>query len=342
MSQQRATTNVDWADLQPFGGALSPHYARQRFRGGRWETFEFRPVEDLRLALNARGLHMAQAMFEGFKAHRLPEQGSGAGELALFRVEDHLARLERSLERLCLPAIDAAELRAGLIALVARDRERVPEPPLALYVRPLVFADDADLVAAPGSQATLLVLTAPVPPYFAGASGLRLRTELQYVRAFPGGTGGVKASGNYAAAMIAQRAARAEGYDEVCWLDGLERAYLEEAGAMNLFVVRAGELWTPPAGDTVLPGITRATLLQLARDRGQPAREQRVPVAASWWSEVSEVFTAGTAVGCAPIASIDHRGRALFARPQPGPLQRELNDFKEGRAADPHGWRTPC
>jgi branched-chain amino acid aminotransferase len=143
--------------------------------------------------------------------------------------------------------------------------------------------------------------------------------------------------------MLAQRTARAEGFDEVVWLDALEHRFIEETGAMNLFLVKGGVLVTPPAGDTVLSGITRASLLELAGDLGLPAREQRIPVDADAWQDVSEVFSSGTAVGCRPIRELVHEGRTLFRSEAPGPIQerlaRRLTDIKEGRASDPHGWR---
>ena len=324
-----------------FGSQLTEHVLVQRFRDGRWSEPRIQPASTLALEPQARALHYAQSVFEGLKAHRLPD-----GRVALFRPQSHLARLNRSTARMCLPAVEPGEALSWIRALVARDRDAVPEAPDSLYVRPLVFADDDDLIAGPGKRATFLVLLAPVPAFFGKASGLKLRTETRHARAFPGGTGAVKAAGNYAAAMVAQRAAQEDGYHEVVWLDALTKSKVEETGAMNLFVVRRGELLTPPAGDTILPGITRDSLLQLARDHGIPAREEDVPLGASFWDDVTEVFSSGTAVGCTPIASIDHEGRALFRSNGAGPVQRTLSqalmDVKEGRADDPHGWRVEC
>lgn len=325
-----------------FGGNLTEHQLVQRFRGGRWGAPEIRRTSELGLAPQARALHYAQSVFEGFKAHRLEDGG-----VALFRPQAHLARLNRSAARLCLPPVDLEQALSWIRALVARDRDAVPAPPESLYVRPLLFADDADLIAGPGVSATLLVLLAPVPSFFdAGSEGLRLRTETTCARAFPGGTGAVKAAGNYAAAMLAQRKAQEEGFHEVVWLDALTRSTIEETGAMNLFLVRGSELWTPPAGDTVLPGITRDSLLRLATDGGLRTHEAPVPLDPDFWSEVTEVFSSGTAVGCAPIASIEHAGQPLFRSTGDHTVQRPLAtalmDVKEGRAPDRFGWRVLC
>jgi len=325
----------------PFGCRSATHCLVQRFRGGRWEEPALEPVHRLDLAPQTRAMHYAQSVFEGFKAHRQADGG-----VALFRPQAHLTRLNRSAARMCLPPVDPEQTLSWVRALVARDRDEVPDPPESLYVRPLLFADDEDLVAGPGDNATLFVLLSPVPAFFGDSRGLNLRTETRFVRAFPGGTGAVKAAGNYAAAMLAQRAAREEGFHEVVWLDAATRSTLEETGAMNLFVVRKGEILTPPAGDTVLPGITRDSLLRLAADHALVAREERIPLDHGFWDGVSEVFSSGTAVGCTPIASILHEGRTLFAHEGSGRVQRLLSgalmDVKEGRAADPHGWRVAC
>lgn len=324
-----------------FGGQLTEHCLLQRFREGRWSEPVIEPSRRFELAQQTRALHYGQSIFEGFKAHRLPD-----GSVALFRPQPHLARLNRSSARMCLPSVDLEKTLSWVRALVARDRDAVPAAPDSLYVRPILFAADEDLIAGAGEDVTLAVMLSPVAPLCDGVQGLRLRTETRHVRAFPGGTGAVKAAGNYAAAMLAQRTATEEGYDDVVWLDAVQRAYVEESGAMNLFVVRKGAVLTAPAGDTVLPGVTRDTILRLAEDRGIPAREEPIPVDPDYWSEVTEVFTSGTGVGCVPIASIDHEGESLFERPEPGRLQpllsKALMDAKEGRAPDVHGWRVLC
>src|SRR5262249_54473360 len=154
--------------------------------------------------------------------------------------------------------------------LVRRDAAHVPAPPDALYVRPLMFGDDAVLGYSAPSSVTLVVVLVQVAALFRDGRGVRLRTETRYVRAVPGGTGSAKCAGNYAGAMLAQREARAQGFDEVLWLDACERRYVEEAGGMNIMLVRDGKVSTPPLGDTILPGVTRDSLLALARAEGLP------------------------------------------------------------------------
>jgi len=324
--------------LAGFGTRTTPHLLVQHFAEGAWGPARVTPAEALSLAPLTQALHYGTSIFEGLKAHGQPD-----GSVAIFRLRDHVARLNRSAERLCLPQVDAQALCRAIAELVDRDREHVPAPPSALYIRPLLFGEDAVLGYATPTRAMLVVMLVPVPILFRGRGGVRLRTETHFVRAAPGGTGSAKCAGNYAGALLAQRQARTEGFDEVLWLDALERRWLEEAGGMNLMLVRAGRLTTPPLTDTILPGITRDSLLVLAREAGIPVDEHGISTAPEDWSEVSEAFTSGTAAGTAHIREIVHEGRVLFSRPEPGPVAKQLGEqldgIKFGRLPDPLEWR---
>ena len=277
-----------------FGRGTTPQILVQRYARGAWSPARIEPVAPLALSPLTHALHYGASIFEGFKAFRQPD-----GRVALFRMADHLARLNRSAERMCLPRVDAAALGRGIAGLVRSEGEHVPAPPDSLYVRPLLFADEGVLGYATPSSATLVVVLVPVPPLFKGAGGVRLCTETTYVRAAPGGTGSAKCAGNYAGSLLAQREARAQGFDEVLWLDARERRWLEEAGGMNLMLVRGGALSTPPLSDTILAGITRDSLLALARSAGLRAEERPISVDPAEWRDVSEAFTSGTAAGTA-------------------------------------------
>jgi len=324
-----------------FGAQCTPHVLVQRYRDGDWNPIEVALHEDLRLAPNTRALHYGQSIFEGLKAHRQPD-----GSVALFRPLDHLRRLNCSAERMCIPPIEPEPLGQAIADMVGRDAEYVPEGPGSLYVRPFVFADQADLLPSVATSYTAMVLFSPVQPYFDSSRGVRLVTETQLVRAAPGGTGNAKCAGNYAGAMFAQRRAQAAGFDEVVWLDAIERHWVEETGAMNVMFVRDGVLCTPPLTDTMIHGITRDSLLTLARDHGIPVEQRRISVAADDWREVSEVFSSGTAAGAAHVREIVHEGQTLFERAEPGPVARTLGSALDaarfGRDEDHHGWRTPC
>jgi len=325
------------APLAGFGTDPTPHLLVQRHARGAWEPARIEPTAPFELAPLTQALHYGASVFEGFKAHRQAD-----GSVALFRPLDHLARLNRSAARLCLPEVDEQALCRAIVELVRTDVAHVPQPPDALYVRPLLFAEDAVLGYATPRACRLAVMLVPVPVLFKGP-GARLRTETRYVRAAPGGTGSAKCAGNYAAALLAQREARAEKFDEVLWLDALERRFVEEAGGMNLMLVRGGRLSTPPLSDTILAGITRDSLLRLAQDGGIPSEERPISTDAAEWREVEEAFMAGTAAGTTHIREIVHAGRVLFARPEPGPvataLGARLARIKDGRERDPFGWR---
>jgi len=323
-----------------FGTRTTPHLLVQRFAEGAWGETRIEDATSLSLEPLTQVLHYGTSIFEGLKAHRQPD-----GSVAIFRLLDHAQRLNRSAERLCLPAVDPHKLCASIAELVAVDRAHVPEPPNSLYLRPLMFADDSVLGYATPTSVVLIVLLVPVPILFKGQKGVRLRTETKYVRAAPGGTGSAKCAGNYAGALLAQREAHVHGFDEVLWLDAIERRWVEEAGGMNLMLVRGGKLSTPPISDTILAGITRSSLLALARDAGIPFEERPISTDAGEWAEVSEAFTSGTAAGTAHIREIVHEGRRLFARPEPGPIARALGErlerIKFGSEPDPFGWRYP-
>lgn len=332
--------SADPSVLAGFGTRLTPHLLVQHFARGAWDAIRIEPAAAFALAPLTQALHYGTSIFEGLKAHRQPD-----GSAAIFRALDHARRLNRSAARLCLPAVDPEALCTAIAELVRRDVEHVPAPPSSLYIRPLLFANDAVLGYATPTSVTLVVLLVPVPILFKGRGGVRLRTETKYVRAAPGGTGSAKCAGNYAGALLAQREARAEGFDEVLWLDALERRWLEEAGGMNLMLVRDQRLSTPPLSDTILAGITRDSLLALARADGIPFEERPISIDPADWTEVSEAFTSGTAAGTAHIREIVHEGRVLFARPEPGPIASTLGErlerIKFGLDPDPFGWRFP-
>jgi branched-chain amino acid aminotransferase len=308
----------------------------QRFEDGAWDPARILDNGPLALSPLTQALHFGESVFEGFKAHRQRD-----GSLALFRPLDHLRRFARSAERMCLPPPEPGELLEGVVELVRRDAEHAPAHPESLYVRPVLFADEPCLAPVIAQSFRLLVLLAPVPAYFSG--GIRLHTETRYVRAASGGTGSAKCAGNYAAALLAQREARKAGFDEVLWLDARERRWVEETGSMNLMLVRDGALSTPPLSDTILAGITRDSLLTLARAAGLQAEERPISTDPAEWRDVSEAFSAGTAAGTAHIREIVHEGRVLFSRPEPGPVARalggKLERIKLGLEPDPHGWR---
>ncbi len=323
----------------PFGARCTPHMLVQRHLEGGWQRAAIRPFGPLELSPLARCLHYGQSVFEGMKAYRTAD-----GSIALFRPRTHLERLNRSAERLCIPRVDPEALLRSIVELVQLDAAHTPAPPDALYVRPIVFADEAALPPGIAASYLLLVLLAPVGNYFP-PEGIRLRTETRFVRAAPGGTGAAKCAGNYSGSYLAQQQARAAGFDEVLWLDARERRFVEETGSMNLMIVRDGTLTTPPCSDTILEGVTRDSLLALARELEIPSEERRLAVDPADWRGVTEVFSSGTAAGTTHVREIVHENEVLFRRAEPGPIARRLGaalDEARFGAPDARGWRVPC
>ncbi|NBV90212.1 MAG: branched-chain amino acid aminotransferase, partial [Actinobacteria bacterium] len=258
-------------------------------------------------SLNA--LHYGQSIFEGLKAYRHADGG-----IYLFRPEANALRFQRSAARLALPPLPTDIFIGAIEALVRQDQAWVPaDAEKSLYLRPLEFGSEAALGVRPATHVTYVLLASPVGAYFPqGVKPVSVWISDDYVRAAPGGTGEAKCAGNYAASLVAQAEATAQGCDQVVWLDALERKYIEEMGGMNLFFVygtgSAARLVTPKLTGTLLPGVTRDSLLTLAGDLGLPASEETISV--SQWredcasGEITEVFACGTAAVITPVGKV--------------------------------------
>jgi branched-chain amino acid aminotransferase len=308
---------------------------------GRWGEPGIVPYESMMLPPAPAVAHYGQGIFEGFKAFARPDGGA-----VLFRPDANHARMNRTAARMAMPEIPASIFVDGTAALVRTDIQWIPSKPgSALYIRPVMFATGEPLGVRPSEQYRFIIETCPSGPYFSGA--VDLLAEETYVRAFPGGTGAAKCAGNYAGSLVAAREAQARGFHNVLWLDGIERRYVEEAGLMNIVFVIDGTVVTPPLGGTILPGITRDSLLTLLRDRNIPVDERRIAI-----DEVFEAHAAGrlgaaagvgTAATIAPIGRLRYRDREIGIAPvAPGsPLAivgEELDQIRTGKAPDRHGW----
>ena len=295
-------------------------------------------------------LHYAQEIFEGLKVFAQPD-----GSLASFRPEANAARLNRSADRLGIPRLPEELFLASLRELLAVDGAWVPVGgETSLYVRPFIIATEVGLGVRPSSSFTFCVIASPAGAYFpGGVQPVSVWWSTDYVRAAPGGTGAAKFGGNYAASLAAQAEAAAKGCDQVVWLDAVERRWVEEMGGMNLFFVfgsgASAAVVTPELTGTLLPGVTRDSLLTLSREMGLTATERRIST--DEWAkrcesgELTEVFACGTAAVITPVGSVLHAGGGFDINGgQPGPvsleLRRELTDLQYGRKADTHGWMT--
>lgn len=332
-----------------FGSAFTPHMLVQNYKDGVWGKAEIQPFGPFTLSPATVVFHYGQEIFEGFKAYRQPD-----GSICLFRPERNLERMNASAERLCMPQINVQAALADICKLIQQEQKHVPSRPHTLYIRPCMIGTDTVIKVHPSPTCIFFVITCVVGDYFAGDDprGVRLRTETEYVRAAPGGTGRAKCGGNYAASLAAQAHAARDGFDQVVWLDARERKYIEEMGGMNIMFLIDDTLVTPALdGGSILPGVTRESLIQLVRKQGRKVEERDVSVdelgAAFKAGRLKEVFACGTAAVVTPIRELIHKGEVLYRNSgdKPGEFtvqwRQQLMDIQYGTAPDPFGWRYP-
>lgn len=329
-----------------FGRAFTDHMVSVRWTSEQgWHDGCLTPYAPITLDPAAVVLHYGQEVFEGLKAYLQADGG-----VAMFRPDRNAARMVRSCERLALPPLPEDVFLAACELLVRTDRDWVPSGDGAsLYLRPFIYADEVGLGVRPSESAHFLVIASPAGNYFSGPlRPVSLWLSQEYVRAAPGGTGAAKTGGNYAASLVAQQEALTNGCDQVVFLDAVERRWVEELGGMNLFLVLDdGTLVTPALTGTILEGITRDSVITLARELGYAVEERKVDV--DEWRKgaadgtVVEVFACGTAAVITPIGALRWPGGDVIAGDgQPGPvttrLRNALLDIQYGRAQDAHGW----
>ncbi len=328
-----------------FGAHFTDHMFVSTWRAGSgWQNPTIRPYGPFSVDPATAVLHYAQEIFEGLKAYRHAD-----GSVWLFRPEVNAARFAGSAARLALPAVPEADFIAAVEALVSTDIEWVPGGgEKSLYLRPFMFASEAFLGVRAAHEVTFAVIASPAGPYFSrGVKPVSIWLSEELTRAAPGGTGAAKCGGNYAASLLALQEAAENGCDQVVFLDATERSMLEELGGMNLFFVYAdGSLVTPELNGSILAGVTRASLIELAADLGLTVEERRVSV--DEWrkgvesAEITEVFACGTAAVVTPVAALKWNGGEA---PSPQPtgavtmrLRTLLLDIQRGRVEDSHGW----
>lgn len=311
---------------------------------GRWHDATVGPRQPIALDPACAVLHYAQEIFEGLKAYKQADGG-----IALFRPEANAARFNQSARRLAMPELPEAVFIESIRQLVTVDRDWIPEAEgSSLYLRPFMFASEAFLGVRPARQYKYLVIASPAGNYFkSGAPAVSIWVS-DYTRAAPGGTGAAKCGGNYAASLVPQAEAIARGHDQVVFLDAAEHRWIEELGGMNLYFVFAdGTLLTPPLTGTILPGITRDSLLALAHDEGLTVREERYSLD-QWRDDAQsgklvETFACGTAAVVTPVGKVSGRdGEFVIGSGGPGQLTQKLKSrlvaIQRGDAPDPHGW----
>ncbi len=329
-----------------FGRIFTDHMAIMRYDASRgWHDARITARAPIPIDPAAAVLHYAQEVFEGMKAYSLAD-----GTMALFRPDANARRFNASADRMAMPALPENLFLASVRELVATDAAWFPAiEGGSIYLRPFMFASEVFLGVRPATEYLYIVLASAAGNYFkGGAPAVRLLVSERDTRAAPGGTGAAKCGGNYAASLRAQAAAIAQGFDQVVFLDAAEHRFVEELGGMNLFFVFAdGTLATPPLDGTILPGITRDSLLTLARAQGLTVREDRYAID-DWQADaasgrLTECFACGTAAVVTPVASVT-TGSSTFTigAGGPGQLTQRLRDglvaIQRGEAPDPHGW----
>ncbi len=310
-----------------------------------WHGARIEPNVPQAFDLATSVLHYAQGIFEGMKAFLLPD-----GRISVFRPAENWARMNRSADRLCIPPFPEDVAERGLEELLALEREWIPDGPgTALYIRPTIVACDAALGVHASKGYLFFIILSPVGSYYAhGLEPVKLLAEETYVRSCPGGTGEAKCLGNYAASIKAGELAEEAGFDQVLWLDGVEKKYVEEVGSMNIFFVIDKEVVTPALTGTILPGITRKSCLQLLREAGYRTSERRISIGevaeAAKSGALTEAFGTGTAAVISPVGLIRYRGEDLqVGGGKMGEVAAMLYDrltgIQTGRLPDPYGWR---
>ncbi len=334
-----------------FGKYFTDHMVVIDYDDGAWHDPRVVPYGPFSLDPATMVLHYAQEIFEGLKGYAQPD-----GSVATFRPQANAARLNRSADRLGMPRLSEEMFIESLRQLTDADRAWVPTGEEAsLYFRPFMFAAEVGLGVRPSNKYVYSVIASPAGAYFAGGiKPVSVWWSTEYVRAAPGGMGAAKTGGNYAASLAAQAQAAEQGCDQVVWLDAVERRWVEEMGGMNLFFVFGSgpdaEVVTPELSGSLLPGVTRDSLLQLARDRGYRTAERRVST--DEWAkkveteELTEVFACGTAAVITPVGSVKHaEGGFEIAGGKPGAVTMELREaltgLQRGELPDPHGWMVP-
>lgn len=329
-----------------FGRVFTDHMAMIRYKEGiGWHDAKITARKPIMLDPAAAVLHYAQEIFEGLKAYKLAD-----GALAMFRPEANAQRFRASARRLAMAELPEELFVESIRQVVAADRDWFPTVEGgSIYIRPFMFASEVFLGVKPSSEYLYMVILSPVGGYFkSGAPAVSLWISQDYTRAAPGGTGAAKCGGNYASSLVAQAEASRHGCDQVVFLDAVEHRWVEELGGMNIFFVfNDGSMQTPPLSGTILPGITRESLMTLAKSEGLTVREE--PYGIDQWradaasGRLTEAFACGTAAVVTPIGSVKSPdGGFTIGAGGPGQLttriKQKLVDIQRGVAPDPHGW----
>ncbi len=327
-----------------FGKYFTDHMFVMEYENGSWGNARIQPYGPFTLDPSASVFHYAQAVFEGTKAYR-----NEKGEIRLFRPRDNLLRMNDSCDRVCIPSFDVDFVLDALVKLVLLDKDWIPtQSGTALYIRPTAISAEPALGVHAANKYIFFIILSPVGAYYAhGLEPVGLYVEKEYVRASKGGTGHHKVAGNYAASLKAGEKAKSLGYDQVMWLDAKEHKYVEEVGSMNIFFVLDGKAVTPALGGSILPGITRRSVIELLRSKNIPVEERLVDIGEVMRGvqngSCTEIFGTGTAAVISPVGKLCYEGKDyVVGGGKMGAIAsqvyEELTGIQAGKLADPFGW----
>ncbi len=332
-------------DKLGFGQYFTDHMFIMDYTEGKgWHDPRIVPYGPLSLEPSAMVFHYGQAVFEGLKAYKASD-----GRVLLFRPHKNLERLNVSNDRMCIPPVDVELGVEAIKTLVKIEKDWIPDAPgTSLYIRPFIIATDPYLGVRPSHTYKFIIILSPSGPYYpSGINPVKIYVESQYVRAVRGGTGYVKTPGNYAASLKAQAEAYKKGYIQVLWLDGVEKKHVEEVGSMNVFFKIDGEVITPCLDGSILPGITRSSVIEMLKSWGIEAKERKISIQEVYEAHrdgrLEEVFGAGTAAVISPVGELCWDGNVIAINEgKIGPLSMKLYEtitgIQTGKLPDTMGW----
>ncbi|MBC7885852.1 MAG: branched-chain amino acid aminotransferase [Saprospiraceae bacterium] len=342
-TQNSSLDKVDFNNI-PFGKVFSDHMFMADYINGEWMNFEIKPVAPIPTHPGNMAWHYGQAIFEGMKATRDAE-----GQALLFRPELHAKRMNASARRMCMPELPEDLFLQAIHTLVDMEKAWIPaQIGSALYIRPFMYATDETIGVKASETFKFVIFVMPVGPYY--SQPVNLLAQDTYVRAVVGGVGEAKTAGNYAASLLPATMARKEGYDQVMWLDGVYKKYIQEVGTMNIFFVIGDEVITPNLDGAILAGITRDCILTLLRDKGYKVVERPITidevVEADASGRLKEIFGTGTAAVVAPVAKLKYRDTIITLDPNNQKISTlakdTINGMRNRTIEDKYGWIVPA
>jgi len=331
---------VDFNNLA-FGRSFADHMLIAEYANGAWQSMTIQPYGPLSYQPAMMSIHYGQSIFEGMKGYR-----SAKGDVLVFRPQENLKRFNKSAVRMCMPEVPEEIFLGGLKKLLEIDQAWVPDKEgCSLYIRPFMFATDEYVGVSPSTTYKFIIFNCPVGSYY--SKPLKVRVETEYIRAAKGGVGFAKNAGNYGGSLFPTQKAMQAGYDQIIWTDAATHQYVEEAGTMNLMFMVGGSLVTAPTGDTILDGVTRKSVIQIAKDWGIDVQERQLSVKelvnGILDGSVTEAFGAGTAAVIAPIQIIGFDGKD-YQLPNKkesdfsSKVFTEINQIRLGEIEDTRGW----